>query len=222
MSLPHTPPTIRRRPSCTGFFAARACGGWAACPARGGWARRRCCGRYWTCGRAELAAYLGDLQQTFRTDASNRDARFTRNRIRNELLPLLTAKYNATIIEALLRLGALAGESQELVDELVSEVVRRCMRGGKGEVLLDRIVLAAQPRHLVREVLIEVWRRQGWPLAAMGFSEWETLAAMISAAVARPAADVPKRMFPGAIVVEVRADELRLAVSTSASDNRRC
>jgi tRNA(Ile)-lysidine synthase len=172
--------------------------------------------------RAELAAYLGDLQQTFRTDASNRDARFTRNRIRNELLPLLTAKYNATIIEALLRLGALAGESQELVDELVSEVVRRCMRDGKGEVLLDRIVLAAQPRHLVREVLIEVWRRQGWPLAAMGFSEWETLAAMISAAVARPAADVPKRMFPGAIVVEVRADELRLAVSTSASDNRRC
>ena len=43
-------------------------------------------------GRAELAAYLRDCQQPFRTDASNRDVRFMRNRIRNELLPLLAAR----------------------------------------------------------------------------------------------------------------------------------
>jgi hypothetical protein len=69
---------------------------------------------------------------------------------------------------------------------------------------------------------MEVWRRQGWPLAAMGFSEWESLAAMISAVVGQPADALSKRIFPGAVVAEVRADELRLAVSTSASDNRHC
>ncbi len=62
--------------------------------------------------RAELTAYLHDLGQSFRTDASNRDTRFMRNRIRGELLPLLAARYNASIVPALLRLGEVAGHSQ--------------------------------------------------------------------------------------------------------------
>ena len=79
------------------------------------------------------------------------------------------------------------------------------------EVRLDLKVLAVQPPHLVREVLMDVWRRQGWPLVAMGFAEWESLAAMISAA-AKPSAGGPrKRMFPGAIVAEIREGELSLA-----------
>ena len=63
---------------------------------------------------------------------------------------------------------------------------------------------------------MELWRRQKWPLAAMGFAQWQSLAAMISAA-ARQSADGPqKRMFPGAIVAEIRAGELRLSVEPPA------
>ena len=164
-------------------------------------------------GRAELAAYLRDRQQPFRTDASNRDVRFTRNRIRKELLPLLAAHYNPTIVEALLRLGELAGESQALIDAMVRDVAQRCLRHvGRDEVRLDLKILAAQPPHLVREVLMDVWRRQGWPLAAMGFAEWELLAAMISAAAKRSTDGPRKRMFPGAIVAEIREGELRLGI----------
>jgi hypothetical protein len=55
---------------------------------------------------------------------------------------------------------------------------------------------------------MDVWRRQGWPLVAMGFAEWELLAAMISAAT-KGATDGPiKRMLPGAIVAEIRGGEL--------------
>ncbi len=164
--------------------------------------------------RAELAAYLRDLQQPFRTDASNRDVRFTRNRIRKELLPLLAAHYNPTIVDALLRLGELAGESQSLIDTMVHDLAQRCLRhAGQDEVCLDLNILAVQPPHLIREVLMDVWRQQGWPLVAMGFAEWESLAAMISAA-AKPSVDGPrKRMFPGAILAEIRAGELRLASS---------
>ena len=160
-------------------------------------------------GRAELAAYLRDRQQPFRTDASNRDVRFTRNRIRNELLPLLAARYNPTIVDALLRLGELAGESQSLIDAMVRDVAQRCLRRvGRDEVRLDLNILAAQPPYLVREVLMDVWRRQGWPLVAMGFAEWESLAAMISAAAERSADGPRKRMFPGAIVAEISDGEL--------------
>ena len=64
-------------------------------------------------------------------------------------------------------------------------------------------MLAVQPPHLIREVLMDVRRQQGWPLVAMGFAEWESLAAMISAA-AKPSVDGPrKRMFPGAILAGI-------------------
>jgi len=164
--------------------------------------------------RAELSEYLHDRQQPFRTDASNHDARFTRNRIRHELLPLLAASYNPTIVESLLRLGNLAGESQTMIDAVVRDVTQRCLRhAGQDEVRLDLQVLAAKPPYVVREVLLDVWRQQDWPLGAMGFAEWRSLAMMISAAAKQTAGGMRKRMLPGAIVAEVCAGELRLALS---------
>jgi len=169
-------------------------------------------------GRAELAAYLRDRQQPFRSDASNRDVRFTRNRIRKELLPLLADRYNPTVVAALLRLGELAAESQSLIDAMVRDVAQRCLsHPGPDEVRLDLKILAAQPPHLAREVLMEVWRRQGWPLVAMGFAEWKLLAVMISAAAMRPLDGPRKRMFPGAVVAEIDEGELRLAMHPSRS-----
>ena len=144
-----------------------------------------------------------------------------RNRIRNELLPLLAARYNPTITDALLRLGELAGESQALIDAMVRDVAQRCLlHAARDEVRMDLKVLAAQPPHQVREILMEVWRQQGWPLAAMGFAELESLAAMISAAAGRSADGPRKRMFPGAIVAEICDGELWLTVPIASSDNR--
>jgi tRNA(Ile)-lysidine synthase len=161
--------------------------------------------------RAELTAYLHDLGQPLRTDASNRDVRFTRNRIRAELLPLLATNYNRAIVDALLQLGRLAGESQALIDEIVERTVEQCVRfAAAGNVLLDTTSLAAQPPHLVREVLLCVWRRQGWPLAAMGYAQWNELAAMIASANGQSPHGTTKRMFPGAILVEVCDDQLSM------------
>jgi tRNA(Ile)-lysidine synthase len=61
--------------------------------------------------RCELRAYLQSLGQEFREDASNADRRFTRNRIRHELLPLLTEHYYPGAAESLIRLGTLAAEA---------------------------------------------------------------------------------------------------------------
>ncbi len=61
--------------------------------------------------RHELLEYLSDLGQPFREDPSNADRRFTRNRIRHELLPLLAKQYNSSVVEAVLRLGLLAART---------------------------------------------------------------------------------------------------------------
>lgn len=51
--------------------------------------------------RGEARAYLEELGQAWREDATNADPAFTRNRIRHDLLPRLAADYNPGIVEAL-------------------------------------------------------------------------------------------------------------------------
>jgi tRNA(Ile)-lysidine synthase len=77
--------------------------------------------------RAELRVYLDDLAQPHRRDSSNLDLRFTRNRIRRRLLPRLQRQFNPDAVEALLRLGNLAGEVQAVIDGLVDEWFDRCV-----------------------------------------------------------------------------------------------
>ena len=52
--------------------------------------------------RAEVLEYLTKGKLAHREDASNADTRFTRNRIRQELLPLLEREYNPAIRDVLL------------------------------------------------------------------------------------------------------------------------
>jgi tRNA(Ile)-lysidine synthase len=52
--------------------------------------------------RAEVLEYLTAEKLAYREDASNADTRFTRNRIRHELLPLLEREYNPAIRDVLL------------------------------------------------------------------------------------------------------------------------
>ena len=155
--------------------------------------------------RAELQAYLDALGQPYRHDQSNADLRFTRNRIRHQTMPQLREQYNAGVAEALLRLGTLAGEVQELVDGLVEELLARCVTiEGPGAARIELAGLADRPRYLVRELLMALWRRQGWPLQAMGRQKWEELSEL---ALSAPAP--VRRVFPGGVMVEVAEGTMR-------------
>ncbi len=128
--------------------------------------------------RDDLLLYLRRLGQPFCEDATNRDAAFTRNRLRHELLPQLAADYNPQVIEALLRLARLADEAQEVIAAVVDELAHRCIRAEGNCVLFDCAASAGQPRFVVRELLMAAWRRQAWPEQAMGFQQWDELASL--------------------------------------------
>jgi tRNA(Ile)-lysidine synthase len=51
-------------------------------------------------------------RHTTAASATNSDTRFTRNRLRHDLLPRLAGDFNPQVVEALVRLGRLAGEAQ--------------------------------------------------------------------------------------------------------------
>lgn len=155
--------------------------------------------------RAELAAYLSGLGQSFREDKSNADLRFTRNRIRHDLLPWAKRHVGPSTHEAILRLGQLAGEVQTVVDQLVADLLDRCAQSENSDaVQIDAVALADQPRYVVRELLMAVWRRQGWPMQAMGFAQWEQLSDMAVRS------NCERKMLPGNVLAEVADGWLRL------------
>lgn len=160
---------------------------------------------------AELLAYLDDLGQPYRSDSSNADTRFTRNRIRHELLPELARQFNPGVVDALLRLGALATEVQTVVDGIVADLLQRCVTWeGPGAVQIDPTVLADEPRYVIRELLMAVWRDRTWPMQAMGFAQWDQLSEMICSGAASSTESPSRQMFPGSVSAELAEGRLRL------------
>jgi tRNA(Ile)-lysidine synthase len=62
--------------------------------------------------RAELRAYLRERRQTWREDATNRDSKRTRARIRLKIMPTLEKHFQPAVVEHLCRLADLAREDQ--------------------------------------------------------------------------------------------------------------
>jgi tRNA(Ile)-lysidine synthase len=159
--------------------------------------------------RTEIVAYLESLGQTWREDATNRESTFTRNRLRNELLPQLAGEYNPDVIPALLRLGDQAREAYDAVRQSAEQLAETCVnaRGGENEnVAVDCGPLASANRHVVRELFVAIWRAQDWPRQAMGFAEWDALAEMAIVANAPSAT----RVLPGEITATRSASILEL------------
>ena len=145
-----TPPTTRPRRCCTACCAAPACKGCAASRP----------GASWTPG-VELVRPLlrGDARRraglprragadVTAQDSTNADLRFTRNRIRHELLPLLAEHYNPGIAAVLARLAEQAGEvfrDEERRQPTAAARTRSCPRAGRLLVFDRRRLAAARP-----------------------------------------------------------------------------
>jgi tRNA(Ile)-lysidine synthase len=70
--------------------------------------------------RDELKAYLFDLRQAWREDSSNADERFTRNRVRQLLVPLLEKEFNPAVAENLSELAEIARDEEDFWENEVA------------------------------------------------------------------------------------------------------
>lgn len=140
--------------------------------------------------RAEVLSYLASLGQAYCVDASNDDPRFTRNRLRNELLPLLAEQYNPGIVPVLGRLAAQAEDFFQEEDQSAGELLRQAEHPRAGDVVvLDRSTLATAPHWLIRSTFRRIWRREAWPMDTMNFAAWDRLAGVAIGEIA--ALDLP-------------------------------
>jgi tRNA(Ile)-lysidine synthase len=79
--------------------------------------------------REQVEAYLSGRGLPHISDPMNDDPQFTRNRVRDRIMPLLVAE-NPAVVDALCRVAAAAREQSELVDDLASELLARARRSG--------------------------------------------------------------------------------------------
>jgi tRNA(Ile)-lysidine synthase len=70
--------------------------------------------------RRELEQYLTELNQPWREDSSNADVKFTRNRVRQLVLPLLEREFNSAIAEGLAELADIARGEEDYWENEIS------------------------------------------------------------------------------------------------------
>jgi tRNA(Ile)-lysidine synthase len=73
-----------------------------------------------TIRRRELEQYLKDIGQSWREDSSNDDERFTRNRLRKLVVPLLEREFNPAVAENLAELAEIARGEEDYWENEVS------------------------------------------------------------------------------------------------------
>ncbi len=66
--------------------------------------------------KSDLLAYLDENKIEYKTDSSNLESDYTRNKIRNKLIPLLEEEYNPEVVTAIDRLSQIAGEVDKFMN----------------------------------------------------------------------------------------------------------
>jgi tRNA(Ile)-lysidine synthase len=157
--------------------------------------------------RDELVAYLQSLRQAWREDHTNRDLRFARNRVRQELLPYVREHFNADADAAIARTAALAGEVQTLLEQLADQLLARTAPAyPPGAAALTAPPLSGQPELVVREALRLAWRRAGFAEQAMTDHWWRQLAQLALSSKTSGALNLP-----GNVLARREGDRLVLA-----------
>ena len=175
--------------------------------------------------RAELEDYLSGQGQAWRTDSSNADEAFTRNRIRHNMLPLLR-EFNPGLDQALANLAELAREDEARWQAELGRILPQVLLPGKpvrgggravstaagesGSVALEIERLRGFDSALRRRVVRAAARPLG---ARLSFDETARLLAMAGLGVDPTAAGrmVARLELGGGLRAERSARELRLS-----------
>ncbi|MCA9147984.1 MAG: tRNA lysidine(34) synthetase TilS [Planctomycetales bacterium] len=168
--------------------------------------------------RAEILDFLALLEQPFRHDEHNDSDQFTRNRIRNELLPMLEARYHPGVRGAIQRLSQLATETQAFFQERAAELLDRAVSSvtPADVVELNAAQLATAHPLERRAAFAELWRRQQWPAQDMSTAHWQRLSDACQQTIATSLGTLPISFdLPGSVHLSRHGETLRLKRETN-------
>jgi tRNA(Ile)-lysidine synthase len=128
------------------------------------------------CPRIAIEKYLAALKQPYRTDSTNANPAWLRNRIRAELIPLLESKYAHQASRSIARLAAESAETTAYLDGLAQAALDEAakLNPSTGSATLNNVDDLSP--FLLRQVLVQVWQCMNWPVDAMTRKHWRKMA----------------------------------------------
>lgn len=160
-----------------------------------------------TLRRQALRDYLQRIDQPFRIDSSNASDQFLRNRIRNQLFPLLVTEYGSDFTERMLCLAEEAAEVEALLDEGSSRLLVHFDSVQPDYLRIETAQLTSHPPALVRHALVKAWRARGWSERDLTSRHWHALAELLlrpipeTGTVNLPESRVARRTAEGSVVI---------------------
>lgn len=109
--------------------------------------------------RGEIEAYLREQGIPYCEDATNQTDAYTRNRIRNHVLPYIEQKVNARAVEHMQETMERLGELQSFVEEQKEFYFQQCVKESESGYILERESFLTVPKALKALLLKELLAR---------------------------------------------------------------
>jgi tRNA(Ile)-lysidine synthase len=143
--------------------------------------------------RRDILAYLKEIDEPYRHDASNDDRRFLRNRIRHELLPRLERDYNPRIKESLVQLASHSRCDSQYLRAAAARQWRRAAKViGPAEIALDAAMLRRQPEALQRQLVQEAVQQVRGDLNQFETRHWREIEILLAGRPEGAVVDLPE------------------------------
>lgn len=108
--------------------------------------------------REEILQYLDRTKRTHRTDKTNLESRFFRNKVRNELIPYLEKNFNPKIKETIFNSGKAISEDLDMIEKIVK---KESKKAEDGNALSVKRLLALHPALQRRILLKKITEQKG-------------------------------------------------------------
>ena len=130
-------------------------------------------------GRERIEEFLLSKDQPWRTDATNRDPSFARNRLRHEVIPKLTEAFNPRLNETISRTVDLLQSEDAWMQELTASWLKAHAMQSGDEVSVAVSELRAAPVALARRAIRSILRLAGSELSDVTFGHIESVRGLL-------------------------------------------
>ena len=144
--------------------------------------------------RDQIEAYLKKQDQGWRTDRTNFDPAFTRNRLRHIVLPELQSKFNANLIQTLARTVEIIEGEDAWMRDLAENWLREQGTKHEGDFIIPVSGLESAPIAFIRRVLRTALRATGSDLRDVTFDQIEAVRGLLESGKSGKVVQIPRHL----------------------------